>query len=121
MTWVIENSYLFPSSENTFAFVHCRSQFDIASTYRQRLTALDTDMKPTMDFNWLLYGAVAMIIGGVGAYTAVLLVVNYQLPFLLVLLVAMLLSGLLILIVSIIALRTIGEFVFWEFKSLCFR
>jgi branched-subunit amino acid ABC-type transport system permease component len=31
------------------------------------LIAFDTDMKPTMGFNWLLYGVVAMIIGGVGS------------------------------------------------------
>jgi len=31
------------------------------------LIAYDTDMKPTMGFNWLLYGVVAMIIGGVGS------------------------------------------------------
>lgn len=30
------------------------------------LIAADTDMTPTMGFNWLLYGVVAMIIGGVG-------------------------------------------------------
>jgi len=47
---------------------------------------------------------------GVGAYTAALLAVNYQLPFLLVLPVAMLLSGLLALIVSAIALRTIDDY-----------
>jgi len=31
------------------------------------LIAFDTDMTPTMSFNWLLYGVVAMIIGGVGS------------------------------------------------------
>jgi branched-subunit amino acid ABC-type transport system permease component len=31
------------------------------------LIAYDTDMRPTMGFNWLLYGVVAMIIGGVGS------------------------------------------------------
>ncbi|MDR2581164.1 MAG: branched-chain amino acid ABC transporter permease [Fibromonadaceae bacterium] len=31
------------------------------------LIAFDTDMRPTMGFNWLLYGVVAMIIGGVGS------------------------------------------------------
>jgi branched-subunit amino acid ABC-type transport system permease component len=31
------------------------------------LIAFDTDMTPTMGFHWLLYGAVAMIIGGVGS------------------------------------------------------
>jgi len=31
------------------------------------LIALDTDMRPTMGFSWLLYGVVAMIIGGVGS------------------------------------------------------
>jgi len=30
------------------------------------LIAADTDMTPTMGFNWLLYGVVAMIIGGMG-------------------------------------------------------
>jgi len=47
---------------------------------------------------------------GVGAYTAALLAVNYQLPFLLTLPAAMLLSGLLALIVSAIALRTIDDY-----------
>ncbi len=47
---------------------------------------------------------------GVGAYTAALLAVNCQLPFLLVFPVAMLLSGLLALIVSAIALRTIDDY-----------
>ncbi len=32
------------------------------------LVAADTDMTPTMGFNLLLYGMVAMIIGGVGSY-----------------------------------------------------
>jgi len=31
------------------------------------LIALDTDMRPTMGFSWLLYGVVAMIIDGVGS------------------------------------------------------
>jgi len=31
------------------------------------LIAFDTDMTPTMGFRWLLYGVVAMIIGGVGS------------------------------------------------------
>ena len=31
------------------------------------LIAYDTDMRPIMGFNWFLYGAVAMIIGGVGS------------------------------------------------------
>jgi len=31
------------------------------------LIAFDTDMRPTMGFNWLLYGVVAMVIGGVGS------------------------------------------------------
>ena len=31
------------------------------------LIAFDIDMTPTMGFNWLLYGVVAMIIGGVGS------------------------------------------------------
>jgi branched-chain amino acid transport system permease protein len=47
---------------------------------------------------------------GVGAYTAALLSVNHQLPFLLTLPAAMLLSGLLALIVSAIALRTIDDY-----------
>jgi branched-chain amino acid transport system permease protein len=47
---------------------------------------------------------------GVGAYTAALLAVNHQFPFLLTLPVAMLLSGLLALIVSAIALRTIDDY-----------
>jgi branched-chain amino acid transport system permease protein len=47
---------------------------------------------------------------GVGAYTAALLAVNYQFPFLLVLPVAMILSGLLALIVSTITLRTIDDY-----------
>lgn len=32
------------------------------------LVAFDVDMTPTMGFKWLLYGVVAMIIGGVGSY-----------------------------------------------------
>ncbi|GHT34062.1 branched-chain amino acid ABC transporter permease [Bacteroidia bacterium] len=47
---------------------------------------------------------------GVGAYTAALLAVNFGLPFLLVLPLAMLLSGLLALVVSAIALRTIDDY-----------
>jgi branched-chain amino acid transport system permease protein len=47
---------------------------------------------------------------GVGAYTAALLAVNYQVPFLLALPVAMLFCGLLALIVSTIALRTIDDY-----------
>jgi len=47
---------------------------------------------------------------GVGAYTAALLAVNYQMSFLLVLPIAMLLSGLLALLVSAIALRTIDDY-----------
>jgi len=47
---------------------------------------------------------------GVGAYTAALLSVNYQVPFLLVLPIAMVLSGLLALLVSAIALRTIDDY-----------
>ena len=30
------------------------------------LVAADVDMTPTMGFDWLLYGVVAMIIGGMG-------------------------------------------------------
>jgi branched-chain amino acid transport system permease protein len=47
---------------------------------------------------------------GVGAYTAALLAVNFQVPFLFALPVAMILSGLLALIVSAIALRTIDDY-----------
>jgi len=47
---------------------------------------------------------------GVGAYTAALLAVNFQIPFLLVLPFAILLSGLLALIVSVISLRTINDY-----------
>jgi len=47
---------------------------------------------------------------GVGAYTAALLAVNYQMSFLFTLPIAMLLSGLLALIVSAIALRTIDDY-----------
>jgi branched-subunit amino acid ABC-type transport system permease component len=36
------------------------------------LIAFDTDLTPTMGFNWLLYGVVAMIIGGVGSYWGLL-------------------------------------------------
>ena len=31
------------------------------------LIAFDTDMRPTMGFDWLIYGVVAMIIGGIGS------------------------------------------------------
>ncbi len=37
------------------------------------LIAADTDMTPTMGFNWLLYGVVAMIIGGMGRLRYLLL------------------------------------------------
>ncbi len=37
------------------------------------LIAADTDMTPTMGFNWLLYGVVAMIIGGLGKMRYLLL------------------------------------------------
>jgi branched-chain amino acid transport system permease protein len=47
---------------------------------------------------------------GVGAYSAALLAVNCQLPFPLTLPIAMLLSGLLALVVSAIALRTIDDY-----------
>lgn len=47
---------------------------------------------------------------GVGAYTAALLAVNFQLPFLVVLPIAMMLSGVLALVVSAIALRTIDDY-----------
>jgi branched-chain amino acid transport system permease protein len=36
------------------------------------LVALDTDMRPTMGFNLLLYGVVAMIIGGIGSHWGLL-------------------------------------------------
>jgi branched-chain amino acid transport system permease protein len=36
------------------------------------LIAFDTNMTPTMGFNWLLYGVVAMIIGGIGSNWGVL-------------------------------------------------
>jgi len=46
------------------------------------LIAFDTDMRPVMGFNWLLYGAVAMIIGGVnsnrGLIGGTLLLVSMQ-------------------------------------------
>lgn len=47
---------------------------------------------------------------GIGAYTAALLSVNYQFPFLLSLPIAILLSGILALIVSTIALRTVDQY-----------
>ena len=47
---------------------------------------------------------------GIGAYTTALLSVNYGVPFLLNLLVAVLLSGILALIVSTIALRTVDQY-----------
>jgi branched-chain amino acid transport system permease protein len=47
---------------------------------------------------------------GVGAYTGALLAVNYQFPFLLTLPIAMILSGVLALIVSAIALRTVDNY-----------
>lgn len=47
---------------------------------------------------------------GVGAYTAAILSVRYSMPFLLTLPVAMLLSGLLALVVSSIALRTVDDY-----------
>jgi len=47
---------------------------------------------------------------GVGAYTAALLAVNFQIPFPLALPIAMTLSGLLALVVSAIALRTIDDY-----------
>lgn len=36
------------------------------------LVAMDTDMQPTMGFNLLLYGVVAMIIGGIGSHWGLL-------------------------------------------------
>ncbi|GHT43969.1 hypothetical protein FACS189454_00210 [Planctomycetales bacterium] len=47
---------------------------------------------------------------GVGAYTAAILAVNYHVPFLYVLPLAMLISGLLVLIVSAIAIRTVDDY-----------
>ncbi len=47
---------------------------------------------------------------GVGAYTTAILSVNYQMPFLLTLPAAMILSGLLALAVSSIALRTVDDY-----------
>ena len=47
---------------------------------------------------------------GVGAYTAALLATHHHAPFLLALLVAMVLSGLLALVVSAIALRTVDDY-----------
>lgn len=47
---------------------------------------------------------------GVGAYTAALLSVNYHVPFLFVLPIAMLLCGVLALLVSAVALRTIDDY-----------
>lgn len=47
---------------------------------------------------------------GMGAYTAAILSVNYQVPFLLALPAAMLLSGVLALVVSSIALRTVDDY-----------
>lgn len=47
---------------------------------------------------------------GIGAYTAALLAVNYQVSFLISLPTAMILSGLLALLVSTIALRTVDDY-----------
>ena len=47
---------------------------------------------------------------GIGAYTAALLAVNYQVPFFVSLPCAMILSGLLALLVSAIALRTVDDY-----------
>ena len=47
---------------------------------------------------------------GIGAYTSALLSVNYGLPFLVTLPVAMLLSGLIAVLVSVIALRTVDDY-----------
>lgn len=47
---------------------------------------------------------------GIGAYTAALLAVNYQIPFLISLPTAMILSGLLALLISTIALRTVDDY-----------
>lgn len=47
---------------------------------------------------------------GIGAYTAALLAINYQVSFLISLPIAMILSGLLALLVSTIALRTVDDY-----------
>ncbi len=47
---------------------------------------------------------------GIGAYTTAILSVNYHFPFLATLPIAMLVSGLLALIVSVIALRTVDDY-----------
>lgn len=47
---------------------------------------------------------------GIGAYTSALLSVNYGLPFLATLPLAMLLSGIIAVIVSVIALRTVDDY-----------
>jgi len=47
---------------------------------------------------------------GIGAYTAALLSVNFQVPFLLVIPIAMLFSGVIALAVSVIALRTVEDY-----------
>lgn len=47
---------------------------------------------------------------GIGAYTTAILSVNYGLPFLITLPLAMLLSGLIAIIVSVIALRTVDDY-----------
>ena len=47
---------------------------------------------------------------GVGAYTAAILSVNFQIPFVLTLLAAMFFCGLLALIVSAISLRTVDDY-----------
>lgn len=47
---------------------------------------------------------------GIGAYTAGILSVNYDLPFLISLLVALIISGVFALLVSVIALRSVDEY-----------
>jgi branched-chain amino acid transport system permease protein len=47
---------------------------------------------------------------GIGAYTTAILSVNYGLPFLLTLPIAMLISGIIAAIVSVIALRTVDDY-----------
>jgi len=47
---------------------------------------------------------------GIGAYTTAILSVNYGLPFLVTLPIAMLVSGMLAVIVSVIALRTVDDY-----------
>ncbi|MCF8428445.1 MAG: branched-chain amino acid ABC transporter permease [Bacteroidia bacterium] len=47
---------------------------------------------------------------GIGAYTSAILSVNYNLPFLIILPIAMLISGIIAVFVSVIALRTVDDY-----------